>query len=211
MSAVLDQFADGEQADEDQEDEEGDEDEHDDEAKASPPPPRPAPKLFTAPDNTRHSLIQLHGSHSSKCGYCHATTSGRASYGLTASALTCDDYQALIDVGWRRSGDYCYRPDNEKACCPNWTIRLRVSEFQRSKAQKKVERRMRDWLERRVEKGPDRAEGEEEGKEEDAKMQEDEGVERKEAEDPNITTLVSSRITVLPSLGHDPSVAWLST
>ena len=173
-----------------EEEEEGKDDEVDDEDDAKSLT-TPQPDLFTAPDGTRHSLIQLHGSHSSTCGYCHATTRGRASYGLTAAALTCSDYQALIDVGWRRSGDYCYRPDNEKACCPNWTIRLKVSEFNKSKAQKKVERRMKDWLE----KGRDRAEGEEGGggeeEREEKRMEEDEGLERKEDEDPNIITLVT--------------------
>lgn len=190
MSAVLELLADGErnEGEEEEEEEEGDE-EDDTEAKTT----TPQPALFTSPTNSRHSLLQLHGSHSSTCGYCHANTRNRASYGLTASALSCQDYQALIDVGWRRSGDYCYRPDNETGCCPNWTIRLNVSEFVKSKAQKKVERRMKDWLERKVEKGRDRAEGEEEQKDEKMAEEdgEEEGVERKEAEDPNITTLVS--------------------
>lgn len=35
-------------------------------------------------------------------------------FGMTTQTMTCGDYQALIDRGWRRSGTYLYKPDNEK-------------------------------------------------------------------------------------------------
>ena len=194
VSTVLAILGEGEGQDEDEEAGDGDDEAGD----QSTPAPPAQPQLFTGPDGSRHSVVQLHGSHSSTCGYCHAKTRGRASYGLTAAALTCSDYQALIDAGWRRSGDYCYRPDNEKGCCPNWTIRLKVSEFVKNKAQKKVERRMRDWLDRKkTAERKDRPEGEEE---KDEQMDDgEEGVERKEAEDPNITALVSLAVHVSTS------------
>ncbi len=31
----------------------------------------------------------------------------------------------MIDRGWRRSGKYLYKPDLEKSCCPQYTIRYR--------------------------------------------------------------------------------------
>jgi len=36
------------------------------------------------------------------CGYCSA--GGARSWGMRASKMSCGDYQALIDRGWRR---YC--------------------------------------------------------------------------------------------------------
>lgn len=40
-----------------------------------------------------------------------------------APRLRPQDYQAMIDRGWRRSGDYCYKPDMRRTCCPQYTIR----------------------------------------------------------------------------------------
>ena len=209
----------------DDDDDDGDEEEDGDDTAA----PSPPPKLFTASDNSRHSLVQLHGSLSSTCGYCHAATRGRDSFGMTAKALLCADYQALIDMGWRRSGDYCYRPHNESGCCPNWTIRLHVGEFVKSRQQRKVERRMKDWLERRVEESSkgagvgsmDDVKGAEES---DEKMAEEA---QKEAEDPNVATLVSvhslvsmarhqraardhSRLPVMPCVFHSAGLSYLA-
>ena len=98
------------------------------------------------------SLVQLHGSHQSSCGYCHSTSPTRRSFGLTARRLRCDDYQAMIDRGWRRSGDYCYRVDNSAACCPNYAIRVDVHDFTPSKAQRKVERRWQRFINREDDK-----------------------------------------------------------
>lgn len=72
------------------------------------------------------SLLHNHGEHAHACGYCHAKTETSISHGMTAyvflslflSSLLCivlmggaqklsvHDYQALLDRGWRRSGDY---------------------------------------------------------------------------------------------------------
>jgi hypothetical protein len=37
--------------------------------------------------------------------------------------MTVQDYQDLIDRGWRRSGRYCYKPTMHIMCCPMYTIR----------------------------------------------------------------------------------------
>lgn len=42
---------------------------------------------------------------------------------MWAHSLTVQDYQALIDRGWRRSGSYCYKPLNDETCCPMYTIK----------------------------------------------------------------------------------------
>lgn len=42
-------------------------------------------------------------------GYCKPTNKTSVSYGLLAKRLTCEDYQELIDRGWRRSGTFVYK------------------------------------------------------------------------------------------------------
>lgn len=46
------------------------------------------------------------------------------------------DYQALIDRGWRRSGKYIYKPQMDKTCCPQFTIRCDVENHRFSKNHK---------------------------------------------------------------------------
>ncbi|KAF2319074.1 hypothetical protein GH714_013097 [Hevea brasiliensis] len=78
------------------------------------------------------------GRRRSSCGYCKSV--GRTS--LWARSITVDDYQDLLDRGWRRSGCFLYKPEMEKTCCPSYTIRLRASNFVPSKEQLRVLRRM---------------------------------------------------------------------
>ncbi|KAI5119896.1 hypothetical protein M0805_003700 [Coniferiporia weirii] len=89
------------------------------------------------------SILSLEGPQNSSCGYCsppgeRSATASSCSVGVTASRLTCSDYQKMIDRGWRRSGDYCYKPDMRRTCCPQYTIRLDANEFTPTKRQRKV-------------------------------------------------------------------------
>ncbi|KAJ2681225.1 Arginyl-tRNA--protein transferase 1 [Coemansia spiralis] len=77
-----------------------------------------------------------------KCGYCSAE--GNSQYlGARAHRLTCDDYQALIDRGWRRSGNLLYLTDHKKACCAYYTIRTSALEAKLSSSDKKLLRKWR--------------------------------------------------------------------
>jgi len=49
--------------------------------------------------------------------------------------------------GWRRCGDYYYKPDQKKSCCKLNTVRLDVYEYQMNKKQKKVSNRFNAYLE----------------------------------------------------------------
>ena len=79
------------------------------------------------------------------CGYCKGTDTN-VSNGMWAHQLTCEDYQDLIDRGWRRSGKYCYKPVMDRTCCPLYAIRCEAPKFQLSKSQKKVLKAMNDYL-----------------------------------------------------------------
>nr|XP_058154237.1 arginyl-tRNA--protein transferase 1 isoform X11 [Dasypus novemcinctus] len=70
----------------------------------------------------------------------------QASEGMWAHSLTVQDYQDLIDRGWRRSGKYVYKPVMNQTCCPQYTIRCRPLQFQLSKSHKKVLKKMLKFL-----------------------------------------------------------------
>lgn len=78
------------------------------------------------------------------CGYCR--TPGSVSQGLWLERLRVQDYQDLLDRGWRRSGRFVYKPSMEVTCCPLYTIRCSAKDFQPSKSQRKVVRRVINFL-----------------------------------------------------------------
>ncbi|XP_072828122.1 arginyl-tRNA--protein transferase 1 isoform X4 [Vicugna pacos] len=80
-----------------------------------------------------------------RCGYCK-NESGSRSNGMWAHSMTVQDYQDLIDRGWRRSGKYMYKPVMNQTCCPQYTIRCRPLQFQPSKSHKKVLKKMLKFL-----------------------------------------------------------------
>ncbi|XP_028936425.1 arginyl-tRNA--protein transferase 1 isoform X8 [Ornithorhynchus anatinus] len=80
-----------------------------------------------------------------RCGYCK-NEAGSRSNGMWAHSMTVQDYQDLIDRGWRRSGKYVYKPVMSQTCCPQYTIRCRPLHFQPSKSHKKVLKKMLKFL-----------------------------------------------------------------
>lgn len=79
------------------------------------------------------------------CGYCGSDDTN-ISNGMWTHRLTCQDYQDLIERGWRRSGKYCYKPVMDKTCCPLYAIRCEATKFRLSKSQKTVMVRMNNFL-----------------------------------------------------------------
>ncbi|XP_054687587.1 arginyl-tRNA--protein transferase 1 isoform X3 [Grus americana] len=80
-----------------------------------------------------------------RCGYC-ASEQGKVSAGMWAHSMTVQDYQDLIDRGWRRSGKYVYKPIMNQTCCPQYTIRCQALRFQTSKSHKKVLKKMLKFI-----------------------------------------------------------------
>ncbi|NP_001085118.1 uncharacterized protein LOC432192 [Xenopus laevis] len=85
------------------------------------------------------------GEDGNRCGYCKSEASSM-SHGMWAHTLTVQDYQDLIDRGWRRSGKYVYKPLMNQTCCPQYTIRLSASNFQPTKSHKKVLKKVLKYL-----------------------------------------------------------------
>ncbi|VAH19724.1 unnamed protein product [Triticum turgidum subsp. durum] len=92
------------------------------------------------------SVVIDYGRRRTTCGYCRSTGPTSISHGLWANSLKADDYQALLDRGWRRSGCFLYKPEMERTCCPAYTIRLKASDFICSKEQDRVLKRMQRFL-----------------------------------------------------------------
>ncbi|XP_058043261.1 arginyl-tRNA--protein transferase 1 isoform X7 [Ahaetulla prasina] len=92
------------------------------------------------------SIVEyLGGDGGYRCGYCKNDT-GNFSHGMWAHSLTVQDYQDLIDRGWRRSGKYVYKPTMNQTCCPQYTVRCQALHFQPSKSHKKVLKKMLKFL-----------------------------------------------------------------
>lgn len=93
-----------------------------------------------------HSIVEYFGGDSGhRCGYCGSSNTNY-SHGMWAHSMTSLDYQDLIDRGWRRSGQYVYKPTMKKMCCPSYTIKCDALSFNPSKSQKKVLKKMTKFL-----------------------------------------------------------------
>ncbi|KAM6346960.1 arginyl-tRNA--protein transferase 1 isoform 9-T9 [Alca torda] len=92
------------------------------------------------------SIVEYFGGEDGyRCGYCK-NESGNLSHGMWAHSMTVQDYQDLIDRGWRRSGKYVYKPIMNQTCCPQYTIRCQALHFQTSKSHKKVLKKMLKFI-----------------------------------------------------------------
>ncbi|KMZ58059.1 hypothetical protein ZOSMA_7G00880 [Zostera marina] len=96
-------------------------------------------------DMKYETVIIDHEGQRSNCGYCKSSSDSAISHGLSALSMTVEDYQELIDRGWRRSGKYVYKPNMENTCCPQYTIRLKADEFVASKEQVRVRKKMKRY------------------------------------------------------------------
>ncbi|QRV87397.1 arginyl-tRNA-protein transferase [Ceratobasidium sp. AG-Ba] len=89
------------------------------------------------------TIVQIYGSQRSPCGYCTKKgENNRPRTSLTVSMnplqMSCSVYKRLLDRGWRRSGDYLYKPNLKDSCCPQYTIKLDALNFKISKNQRKA-------------------------------------------------------------------------
>ncbi|XP_070489763.1 arginyl-tRNA--protein transferase 1 isoform X2 [Chironomus tepperi] len=95
---------------------------------------------------SNYSIVEyLGGSNESKCGYCKQTGNYN-SHGFWAHTMNVDDYQNLIDRNWRRSGQYCYVPNNKNTCCPMYTIKCDAMNFKLSRSHKKILKKVNRFL-----------------------------------------------------------------
>ncbi|XP_022540734.2 arginyl-tRNA--protein transferase 1 isoform X2 [Astyanax mexicanus] len=99
-----------------------------------------------ASTGSSYSIVEYFGGDDGyRCGYCK-NEKGNFSHGMWSHAMTVQDYQDLIDRGWRRSGKYVYKPVMNKTCCPQYTIRCHALNFQPSKTHKKILKKIKKFL-----------------------------------------------------------------
>ncbi|KAG7144211.1 Arginyl-tRNA--protein transferase 1 like [Verticillium longisporum] len=90
--------------------------------------------------------------NSSSCGYCGSGNKGgmgktkRYSYYASATSLTPELYQDLLDRYWRRSGRLLYRPNQRQSCCPHYTIRQDTAAFKPSRDQRQAVNRFNRYV-----------------------------------------------------------------
>uniref|UniRef100_A0A8C5I576 Arginyl-tRNA--protein transferase 1 n=1 Tax=Gouania willdenowi TaxID=441366 RepID=A0A8C5I576_GOUWI len=93
-----------------------------------------------------YTIVEYFGGEDGyRCGYCKNPT-GNFSHGMWSHTMTVQDYQDLIDRGWRRSGKYVYKPILKETCCPQYTIRCHALKFQPTKSHKKTLKKMNKFL-----------------------------------------------------------------
>uniref|UniRef100_A0A671SPW1 Arginyl-tRNA--protein transferase 1 n=1 Tax=Sinocyclocheilus anshuiensis TaxID=1608454 RepID=A0A671SPW1_9TELE len=93
-----------------------------------------------------YSIVEYFGGDDGyRCGYCKHEN-GNFSHGMWSHTMTVQDYQDLIDRGWRRSGKYVYKPVMNKTCCPQYTIRCHALNFHPSKTHKKTLKKVNRFL-----------------------------------------------------------------
>ncbi|XP_075875158.1 arginyl-tRNA--protein transferase 1 isoform X2 [Nelusetta ayraudi] len=106
--------------------------------------------------NKSYTIVEYFGGDDGyRCGYCK-NEKGNFSHGMWSHTMTVEDYQDLIDRGWRRSGKYVYKPIMNKTCCPQYTIRCHALKFQPSKSHKKILKKTNKYLSKgEIPKGQD--------------------------------------------------------
>jgi len=92
------------------------------------------------------SQVQIYGPQEREsCGYCKDGAS--SSYGIISEVMMSEDYQSMLEMGWRRCGTYYYKPTMHKTCCPAYTIRLEATRFEATKRQRKTDRQIKRLIE----------------------------------------------------------------
>lgn len=106
-------------------------------------------------------MVTVHGETLSTCGYCKTSRKSDTevgslvsnieessiSFGVVSDRMLVTDYEDLMLIGWRRSGNYFYKPNMLRTCCPQYTIRLKVDSYRPSKSQRHVVKKFKSYLE----------------------------------------------------------------
>ncbi len=98
------------------------------------------------------NLVRLNGDDSGhSCGYCKNSETGvknntSFSFGFSTDYYPVEIYEDMMFSGWRRCGDYTYKPNLFKSCCKSYSCRLNVEKYKMNKEQKKVLKKFEKYL-----------------------------------------------------------------
>ena len=63
-------------------------------------------RVASAKSSGRRTVVQLYGMGASSCGYCKESSfNSSISYGVVSQSMMAEDYETLMLIGWRRSGE----------------------------------------------------------------------------------------------------------
>lgn len=102
---------------------------------------------------------------SDKCGYCHGNKEKKNMYSLESwqndtnvnanenctlgfhcESITIETYDKLCNNGWRRSGNFIYKPDLLRTCCRLYTIRTKPDQVELTKEMKNVIKKFKKFV-----------------------------------------------------------------
>ena len=66
--------------------------------------------------------------------------------GFECKKMSCELYDKLINLGWRRCGYYYYKCKLNDCCCRPYTIRLEAEKFTIRKSHQKIKKRFLKFL-----------------------------------------------------------------
>lgn len=108
---------------------------------------------YNSNSDKAHNVLNLQYFHESNqpgsCGYCKVDGSKKMtsySVGFSTEEITPEMYEKIMFLGWRRCGDYLYKPNLSKSCCKLYTLRLDIDRFTINKSQRKVMKIFRKFL-----------------------------------------------------------------
>lgn len=79
----------------------------------------------------------FHGYTGGSCGYCH-NPSKSISTGFQAKQVKPEDYEKMLCRGFRRCGNYYYKPNLFKSCCKLYTIKIDAINYTMRKSHRKA-------------------------------------------------------------------------
>ncbi|KAM5439406.1 Arginyl-tRNA--protein transferase 1 [Microsporum ferrugineum] len=69
-----------------------------------------------------------------------------ASYYASSTSVRVEEYEQLMNRGWRRSGSLYYKPNLARSCCPHYTMRMDPREYKPRRDQKKALNRWTSFI-----------------------------------------------------------------
>lgn len=92
------------------------------------------------------NISKYHTNITNPCGYCPTRSKTWTTSGFTCPLMSPQNYEKLIEQGWRRCGIYYYKPEIEKCCCKPYSIRLEVERFKMKNSQIKALKKFENFI-----------------------------------------------------------------
>jgi len=108
--------------------------------------------MYQSNNKLKINIVRLNSDDNGhSCGYCKDPETGKKnnssfSFGFSTNYYPAEIYEDMMFSGWRRCGDYTYKPNLFKSCCKSYTCRLNIEKYKMNKEQRKVMKRFEKYL-----------------------------------------------------------------